>query len=248
MKRNFILMMLLLLPSVVFGQIKESDMMRGAKPVTTPEATIVVGVNDTVGGEAQPGWPIIISAAVVSEKDPSPDVPANLVIQVTDEKNKPVSLSFEPVMKNDKSQAFWILSEAASKSLTPGTYRISLAPVSGFAIQPADLVIEPVNQEAAGSFGLLKIQELLLLGKDTEALAEADRLILLDTNNADALIAKGDILMSQDLPDEALKLYDQALEIKMKSGDEPLFLEERRSTAFSRSLEKRGVISTINQP
>jgi tetratricopeptide (TPR) repeat protein len=125
---------------------------------------------------------------------------------------------------------------------------VTVNSVDGFGIQPGELVVGKANQEDSSSLGLLKIQRALLLGNDGDALAEADRLISADSQNADALIAKGDILMSQDKPDDALEFYDQALEIQMKSGDEPLFLEERRSAAFSRSLEKRGVLLKTNQP
>jgi tetratricopeptide (TPR) repeat protein len=125
---------------------------------------------------------------------------------------------------------------------------VTVNSVDGFGIQPGKLVVGKANLEDSSSLGLLKIQRALLLGNDSDALAEADRLISADSQNADALIAKGDILMSQDKPDEALEFYDQALEIQMKSGDEPLFLEERRSAAFSRSLEKRGVLLKTNQP
>jgi predicted Zn-dependent protease len=96
---------------------------------------------------------------------------------------------------------------------------------------------------------LLKIQKSLLLGKDDEALAQTDQLTTSDPANADAWIAKGDILMGKDLPDEALNAYEKALDLVKETDNEPLFIEERHRAAFFRSLEKRGVLSnTGNTP
>ena len=72
---------------------------------------------------------------------------------------------------------------------------------------------------------------------------EAERLTGEDSQNVDAWIAMGDLLLAQDLPDEALKAYDQALAIFEKLEQESLALEERRRAAFFRSLEKRGVLT-----
>jgi len=85
---------------------------------------------------------------------------------------------------------------------------------------------------------------LLLLGKDDEAMQQAERLTTEDPQNADAWIAKDDLLLAQDLPDEAIKAYDEALVIFKKTEEESLSLEERRRAAFFRSLEKRGVLTT----
>jgi predicted RNA polymerase sigma factor len=59
----------------------------------------------------------------------------------------------------------------------------------------------------------------------------------------EAWIAKGDILMLKDNPDEALAAYDRALELHRKAGNEPLAIQVRRRQAFTRILEKRGVTS-----
>jgi tetratricopeptide (TPR) repeat protein len=147
---------------------------------------------------------------------------------------------------SDEAQLFWIATESATKDLAPGRYHVSFEPVEGLRIESGDLIVEETNPEHASWLGLLNIQRSLLLGKDDEALAEADRLTVSDPGNADAWIAKGDILMGKDLPDEALKAYDKALELQEKEDSEPLFLEERRRAAFFRSLEKRGVLSNTS--
>jgi hypothetical protein len=237
-KLSTLFLVIMVLTTPAFGKMDEKQMMRGAKLEESKAAadTIVIGVNETVGGIAQPGWPIIISAAVVSEEDPAPAVPESLTLQVTDENDAVISMVFGPVQRpagSDMSQAFWIAS--AAQNLPSGEYDVGAAPISGFAIEPGILVVETANADNAGMVRLLKIQELLLLGKDDEAMAEADAITASDTEDVDAWVAKGDILMGKDLPDEALKAYEKALEIAEKTDDEPLFIQERHRAALFRS-------------
>lgn len=231
------LLILLLIPvAVVAEPPKKADMMRGAKlgEVKPPAMTIVVGANEVAGSIAAPGWPIIVSAATGDDKP----IPANLNVKMTDDKDKEVTLAFERV------KDFWIAAESATKTLKPGRYHITLVPAGDLKVESGDLRIEPAGDSRADTLGLLKIQRALVLGKDDDALAEAER----HPQNMNAWIAKGDILMGKDLPDEALAAYDKALKLRKPSDGENLALMERRRTAFFRSLEKRGVLTPAAQP
>ena len=133
------------------------------------------------------------------------------------------------------------MEQNATQNLLPGEYLITAQPMAGFSLQPAYLEVVAAGSENAPGRDLLAIQQLLLLGKQDEALTEIDRQIAQNVENVDAWVAKGDILMGKGLPEEALKAYDQALKIALKEDPEPLFIEERRTAAFWASLEKRGV-------
>jgi hypothetical protein len=254
MKSHLILTLLLLVTATVaFCQDKKPVMMRGAKlgEPKPPVTTMIVGVNETVGSIAEPGWLIVVSAALLPEEGATPAaVPSNLKVKMTDEKDKEVILSFEavppPANSDEEPKFYWLAEEAATKSLSPGRYRITLVPdkgeLKGLRIESGDLRVVEADPARNGLLGSLKIQRSLLLGKIDEAIAEAERLTTADAENEDAWIAKGDILMMQDKPDEALKAYDSALALHKDTDSEPLFILERQRAAFFRSLEKRGVI------
>lgn len=253
MKRHWILSLLFLVSAFAsYSQDKKPQMMRGSK-LAEPKpliSTLVVGANETVDGIAEPGWPIIVSAALLPEEGEAVAPPANLKVKMTDEKDKEVTVTFEPVprpAKSDDGETFyWLASETSTKDLTPGRYHITLIPdkgeLKGLRVESGDLRVVEADPTRSGSLDLLKIQRSLLLGKEDDALAEAERLTTADAENADAWIAKGDILMAKDLPDEALKAYDSALKLHKPTDSEPLFILERRRAAFFRSLEKRGVV------
>lgn len=252
MKKNLIISLLFLFAvSPAFGQDKQPEMMRGAKlsDLKPPAATLVIGANEIVGSIAEPGWPIIISAALMTEEGVTATPPANLKLKVSNEKGIEVPLAFAAVPQSAQSgeepKFYWLAPESATQGLTPGRYNITFEPVEGFAIESGDLKVVPADKEHDAELGSLKIQRSLLLGQDDEALAEADKLTISDAENSNAWIAKGDILMGKDLPDEALVAYDKALEIEEKTDSEPLFILERRRAAFFRSLEKRGVMPNI---
>ena len=254
MKRTLNLFFIfLILISPAFGQVNKSEMMRGAK-LSEPKAstpTVVIGANELAKNMAEPGWPIIVSAAMLSEDGSTVSVPNNLQIKMINEKSgQGVQVNFEAVSAEGKEETrFWIASESETNNLTPGNYIVTVQPIERIVIQPADLVVTERNPDNAAALNDLKIQKFLLLGKDDDALAEADRQVNADAENVNAWVAKGDILMGKDLPDEALKAYEKALEIAEKTDDEPLFIQERHRAAFFRSLEKRGIIKTEdNQP
>jgi tetratricopeptide (TPR) repeat protein len=223
MKRFLIL---LLLAPLVTGSTNRTARLRQAIP---PGQTLIVGANAVTGGIAEPGWPIIVSAAFGDGKDAP--LPANLKVKMTDDNHKEVAVAFERV------KDFWIAGESTTKSLKPGRYVVTLTPAGDIQIKAGNLNVEPADDSRADTLGLLKIQRALLTGKTDEALAETER----HPKSMDAWIAKGDILMSKDLPDEALNAYDKALELQ-DPEDEMLALQKRRQAAFFRSLEKRGVI------
>ena len=221
------LWIMLFVAPLAFGETPSPTMMRGAKlsQPTPPSMTIIVGANSVTGGVAAPGWPIIVSAAMLDDHP----VPANLKVRMTDGNGQEVVISFERV------KDYWIAGESVTKALQPGQYHISLVPAGDLRIESGDLLVGPADADA---LALLKIQAALLTGKDDEALAEAGR----HPENVDAWIAKGDILLDQDLPDEALAAYDQALKLRDPEAGEDLPLMKRRRDAFFRSLEKRGVV------
>ncbi len=231
MKPLWILFLLLVpIAPLAIGQTNQPPMMHGAKlrKPQSPVIPVVVGANVLAGGVAEPGWPIIVSAAMTDDKP----IPTGLDVKMTDDKDKEIAMAFERV------KDFWIAGESATKTLAPGRYHLTLVPAGDLKIESGDLRVEAPNPERADTLGLLKIQRALLLGKDDEALAETERF----PQSIDAWIAKGDILMARDLPDEALKAYDGALKLRKPSDGENLPLMMRRRTAFFRLLEKRGAL------
>jgi hypothetical protein len=248
MKRPFIICVLCFLASPGFAEVKESDMMRGARldEVTPPKASIIVGANESVGSIVEPGWPVIVGMIVLSEERPEPALPSNLVPIVTDNDDQTVTIAFAPVPApagSDPSQMFWIAAESATQALAPGRYRVSVMPVAGFASESGHFTVVEPKPENAGMLGFLKIQRAILSRQDDEALAECDRQIAADPENPNVWIAKGDILMARDLPDEAADAYEKALALEMANNSEPLFIQNRLKDAFFRSLEKRGVLT-----
>ena len=233
------------LVSPVLGDDKQPEMMKGAKLTDVkPESMLIVGVNDLTESMAEPGWPIIVSVSMLSDDGSTTmAVPNNLQPKLLSGKDK-VSVKFDAVDSQNTENKFWIISESETQNLEPKNYTVTLEPVEGTVIQPAELnVVAKVEDSEA--LGKLKIQKYLLLGKDDEALNEANQQTTADAENINAWVAKGDILMDKDLPDEAIKAYEKALELSEKAGDsEPLFIQERHRAAFFRSLEKRGVIKT----
>ncbi len=250
MKRNLILFFIFFSVSLsAFALDKKIEMMRGARlnEEKPPAVSIIVGANESIGSIAQAGWPIIIAATSISDGE-SRALPANLNVIVTDDKDQRVTVAFDPVPAgSDEAQLFWI---AATQTLSPGRYHVSVEPSAGFAIESGYLTIVEANSEHDKLLRLLKIEQLLLFKKDDEALAECDRQIAADPENSNVWIAKGDILMMRDLPDEAADAYEKALALEMANDSEPLFIQRRHKDAFFRSLEKRGVLksTTDSQP
>src|SRR5215213_370964 len=79
----------LLSATVSFGQPKEIEPIRGVNRGQTQPAvaTLLIGVNETAGGIAEPGWPLIVSAIRLPEDKPAPAaLPTNISLQLTDER------------------------------------------------------------------------------------------------------------------------------------------------------------------
>jgi hypothetical protein len=235
MKRSAILTCVLLFAAIACpGQDDQPATMRGIKrgepkPSVT---TLFVGANEVAGSIAETGWPIIVSAAM---DDGSP-VPVGIGVRVTDDNGNEFAIAFERVKDS------WIAAESASASLAPGQYHIALVPAGDLRIESGDLRVVEAASGRGTLLGLLRIQRALLLGKDDDALAEADHLTTDNPMSQDAWIARGDILMSQDKPDEALQSYDKADALHTPEDGENLPLMQRRRDAFLASLAKRGVI------
>lgn len=243
MKRYLILILIFLaIHSPVLGEDKRAELMRRAElnKQKPPATSIMVGANENVGSIAETGWPIIVAATAISDGE-TVALPSSLNVIMTDDRNQPITISFDSVTmpSGSEGQLFWI---APTQALSTGRYIVSVQPVTGFAVESGYLTIVEPNSERSGLLGILKVQQLLLLGKNDEALAESDHQIAADSQDPNFWIIKGDILLAKDLPDEASAAFEKALELEMAKGNEPLFIQKRLQVAFFRSLEKRGVI------
>lgn len=257
MKRNLLAWLAVLFGWALPVQDEKPQGMRGAKPIERPASALVVGVNDVVGGVAQPGWPLIVSATLVAADDKQVPVPPDLRLKVTSEGGQELALPFTVVPRPQDADAeqpqphYWIASEDATRALAPGRYNITLVfdgERKDLRIESADLRVVAPDPERPADPGLLRIQRGLLNDKPDEALAEADRMIGANENDQGAWIARGDILMMQDKPDEALAAYDKALELAEAAEDKhPLAIQQRRRDAFLRTLE-RGDETTATRP
>jgi hypothetical protein len=242
----------LVLSAAAFGAVKEPEPMRGVKrgEPRPAVAVLLVGVNDIAGSIAEPGWPLIVTATRnPDDKQATTPIPPDLAVRLTDERGTSVTMTFEPapIPAGNETTRAWLAAESATARLAPGRYHVSLAPVqgelSGWRIESGDLQFLTPNPERRGLLGHLKIQRLVLLGKVDDALAEADRMIAANASDQAAWIAKGDLLVVKDQPDEALQAYDRALSLHAKTEREPIAIQARRRAAFMRSLEMRGVIT-----
>lgn len=236
----------------LFGQGANPGPLRGGRPTQAkPLATLIVGVNEPVGSIAEPGWPLIVSALVESETNPAPSPPMGSNVTITDDKNRSVSISFQAVPRpanvTGEQSFYWLAPETATRSLAPGLYRVRVVPPAGQAVgwkfESGNLRIVPASSDRRNLLSVLTVRRLLLQDREDDALAETDRAIAADARDQAAWIAKGDIFMLKDMPDEALAAYDGALNLHKKTDGEPLAIMTRRRAAFQRGLEKRGVVA-----
>jgi hypothetical protein len=230
-----------------FGQDAKPSSMRGVnRSAPPPSATLVVGINASVGTIAEPGWPLIVTATT-SNTPPVPSIPSDLRLRMTNETGGAVALNFQPITPPPSSTAeparYWVAAESDTSRLAPGRYRIALeSGASGWRLETGEIQILPASPERAGLLPLLKIQRFLLQGRDDDALAEAGRELSANPNHVQAWIAKGDILMKKDDPDNALAAYTRAQELHGQRGSESFPILRRQKAAHTRSLEKRGVL------
>lgn len=229
------------------GQDAKPAPMRGVnRSAPPPSPTLVVGINASVGTIAEPGWPLIVTATT-NHTPPVPSIPSDLRLKMTNETGGPVALNFEPITPPPSPTAeparYWVAAESDTSRLVPGRYRIALeSGTSGWRLESGEIRILSANRERAGLLPLLKIQRFLLQGRDDDALAEADRELSANPNNLQAWIAKGDMLMKKDDPDNALAAYNRAQNLLGEGGSFPLL--RRQKAAHTRSLEKRGVFTS----
>lgn len=260
MIRPFVLLPLLLFSAAVsFGQTKPVESMRGVnRGQPRPSvAVLLVGANDMIGGIVEPGWPLIVSAVrLPDEKTASVPLPANLALKLTGETGTIKTIAFEPLprptMAENAVALYWQATEAGTRGLSTGRYRVTLAPAQGeypgWRMEAGEFEVVAPNPERSRLLGHLKIHRSALLGRSDDALAEADRLIAANANDKEAWIAKGDVLMLKDQPAEALQAFDRALRLHPKTEREPVAIQTRRRAAFFRSLEKRSVTSPKPAP
>ena len=244
--------------SALSAQTTNLETMRGAKirERKPAQSTLVVGVNESVGSIVEPGWPLIVSALLTSEITPPPSPPADMRLAMTDERDREVPITLQAVARpsgiTGEQGLYWLAAESATRGLAPGLYRVKVVSPStqesGIKFESGNLRVVSANAERRNQLATLRIQRFLLLGRDDEALAEADRAIAADPKDEDLWIAKGDIFMQKDMPDDALEAYDSALKLHKKGDREPLAIATRRRAAFFRSLEKRGVGSPQPTP
>lgn len=252
------LFLLLVATTALSAQTTNLETMRGAKirERKPAQSTLVVGVNESVGSIAEPGWPLIVSALLTSEITPTPAAPSEMRLAMVDERNREVPLTLEPVARprgiTGEQSLYWLAAESATRGFAPGLYRVRVvSPTtqdSGIKFESGNLRVVSTNAERRNQLAILRIQRFLLLGREDDALAEANRAVAAEPKNEDLWIAKGDILMQKDMPDDALEAYDTALKLHQKGDREPLAIATRRRAAFFRSLEKRGVTSPQSTP
>jgi hypothetical protein len=245
----------LLTAAVSFGQTKQVDTMRGvnrgqAKP---PAAILMVGINESVGSIAEPGWPLVVSVTKAADDvSTQATLPSNLQLKVTSENGATVSMAFTPVplpaTNTTAATLFWLAAESATTSLPAGRYSVSVAPLTGWQMESGNFQIVPRAPANTRLLRFLKLHRSVLSGQTDNALAEADQLIAASDHDKEAWIAKGDIFMLKDQPDEALQAFDRALSLHKKTDREPIAIMTRRRAAFMRSLEKRGVLPAQKQP
>lgn len=249
-RRASLIAALFLLPMAVcaFAQDEKPRGMRGAEPpAPRPPAVLIIGANDVVGGVVEPGWPIVVSATLVVDEGAEAAVPPELRLKMTDADTTQVALPFEAVPRPAEATAedafYWVVAEEATRALAPGRYNITIelpeAQRQLLRVASADLRVVLPDADRARSPGPLRIQRAMLSGKPEEALAEVESLIAADAKNTSAWVAKGDLLMAQNKPHEALAAYDVAMKLTRDAEEEPsIFLLERRRAAFMAAIEK----------
>jgi tetratricopeptide (TPR) repeat protein len=183
------------------------------------------------------------------DKAPSDSLPPAFGIRLTGGSGLTVAIPLEPVppLPNQTTSRFWLASETATARLAPGVYRVSAiagqTQLTGWRVEPGEFQIVAPVPTGKNLLSHLRIHRSVLLGKTEEALTAVNQLTSENANDAEAWIAKGDIHLLQDQPAEALDAYDRALNLQKDSEREPIAIMVRRSNAFTRSLEKRGVIA-----
>src|SRR4030095_2484630 len=103
-------------------------------------------------------------------------------------------------------------------------------------VEPGEFKVVAPDPARKGLLGHLRIHRSVLQGRTDQAPAPADPLPRENTNDADAWIAKGDIHMIKDQPDEAIDAFDRALNLHQESQGEPIAIMTRRRNAFTRQL------------
>jgi hypothetical protein len=210
-------------------------------------ASIVLGANEAAGRAAEPGWPIVVSA--LFEPDSAHAVvPKTLTVRITDSTGRVIPVAFEagPVQRDSSGWVHWVwlAGEVASGGLAPGQYSVTVdvAPAdTTLWVSPGVLRVVEVGKGKPAGRARLLIQRALLRGRDEEAMAEVNRLVLADPTDEGAWVTRGDLYMAKDLPDSADASFNRALALH---HGEALDLWQRKRAAFQRLLEKHGVLAT----
>jgi hypothetical protein len=243
-----------LLSAPLVAQDAKRETMRGVNrgQPQPAAATLVLGVNAVIGSVSEPGWPLIVSAAWIPDKQStSPTFPSNLQVKMTNEAGTVIPIPFEPVAlpaaaASGEPHRYWLAPETATVHLAPGRYRVTAVSPSGaspgWKIDAVDFPVLAPNPERKGALSLVKMHRAVLLGRPGEALAEAEQGLTANARDIQLWIAKGDLLMREDDTEGALDAYDRALSLQRKLGRESFPLQQRRKDANVRALEKRGVI------
>ena len=219
-------------------------------------STLVIAVNEIGGGISEPGWPLVVSVATISDDSSSAiPIPAGLSLKLTDESGRDTGVSLEPVVppagNTDNTIRYWLAAETTTTRLTPRRYRVAATPsnnLPGWRLEPGEFQILAPSPDRNRLLAYIKIERANVLGQHDEALAEANRILAANDKEKHAWIMKGDILMLKDDPNAALQAFDRALTLHQKTEREPIAIQARRRDAFLRSLEKRGVVPAQKQP
>lgn len=251
MKRAAFLFYWVLSAVITLAQTQPAKSGAGRRAPEIPQnGTMLIAINEVVGSVAEPGWPLIVAATrVPDDKEPPAALPLAFGLRLTDGSGVSVAVTLEPVppLPNQTTSLFWLASETTTARLAPGIYRVSpiagQSQLTGWRVEPGEFQIVAPDSTRKNLLSHLRIHRSVLLGKTEEALTTVNQLTSENANDAEAWIAKGDIHMLQDQPAEALDAYDRALNLQKDSEREPIAIMVRRSNAFTRSLEKRGVIA-----
>jgi hypothetical protein len=211
--------------------------------------TVAVVANVATGGASRPGWPLVVSVALVPGADttgtPIPPPALDVVPLLLDARGTPVAIAFERLASSEGEggirQWAWGAKASATRSLAPGTYRVgadTTGRAGGLRWSFGSLEIQPSGAPASDGGELLAIELEAIAGRHDAALAIVDRLIAADSSDVRAWGLRGDLLLAKDAPDLALAAYGQALRRK-GAEDEAIDLRRRQRDALVRLVEKR---------
>jgi predicted RNA polymerase sigma factor len=111
-------------------------------------------------------------------------------------------------------------------------------------VSAGPLVVETAGPGAERRAGFIRIERGMLLGRLSDALNEADRLVAADSTDADAWEARGELLLAADRSEEASAAFSVALRLEGDAAGETVHIARRQRAAIFRTMERRGRVIT----